>query len=171
MNTTKALLTVISATLASLNVFATDIIVKPGTYTIEAALQQAREERRLNHATDVCLRLQAGTYYINQPIVVRPEDNGTRIVADGKVTISGGVKISGWKKEGKYYVADVPDFNGRPLEFRQMWVNGKKAVRARDVADFNDMYRIKSLDKSKETIYVPAEAVKKIEAVRASLGI
>ena len=99
MNTTKALLTVISATLASLNVFATDIIVKPGTYTIEAALQQAREERRLNHATDVCLRLQAGTYYINQPIVVRPEDNGTRIVADGKVTISGGVKISGWKKE------------------------------------------------------------------------
>ena len=166
MNTTKALLTVISATLASLNVFATDIIVKPGTYTIEAALQQAREERRLNHATDVCLRLQAGTYYINQPIVVRPEDNGTRIVADGKVTISGGVKISGWKKEGKYYVADVPDFNGRPLEFRQMWVNGKKAVRARDVADFNDMYRIKSLDKSKETIYVPAEAVKKIVGAR-----
>ena len=47
-----------------------------------------------------------------------------------------------------------------------MWVNGKKAVRARDVADFNDMYRIKSLDKSKETIYVPAEAVKKIVGAR-----
>lgn len=166
MNTRKSILTLFTATLACVGAFATDIVVKPGAYTIEQALQQAREERRLNHATNVCLRLQAGTYYLNQPIIIRPEDNGTRIVADGNAVISGGVKISGWKKEGKYYVADVPDFNGRPLEFRQMWVNGKKAIRARDVADFDDMYRIKSLDKAKETIYVPAAAVKKIAGAR-----
>lgn len=166
MNTRKTLLTLFTITLAGVGAFATDIVVKPGAYTIEQALQQAREERRLNHATDICLRLQTGTYNLNQPIVIRPEDNGTRIVADGNAVISGGVKISGWKKEGKYYVADVPDFNGRPLEFRQMWVNGKKAVRARDVADFDDMYRIKSLDKAKETIYVPAASVKKIVGAR-----
>ena len=166
MNTRKTFFTILLAAVAGVNVCAKDIIVKPGAYTIEKALQQAREERRLNHAADVCLRLQAGTYSLNQPIIIRPEDNGTRIVADGKAVISGGVKISGWKKEGKYYVADVPDFNGRPLEFRQMWVNGKKAVRARDVADFDDMYRIKSLDKAKETIYVPAAAVKKIIGAR-----
>lgn len=166
MNTRKTLLTLFTITLAGVGAFATDIVVKPGAYTIEQALQQAREERRLNHATDICLRLQAGTYNLNQPIVIRPEDNGTRIVADDNAVISGGVKISGWKKEGKYYVADVPDFNGRPLEFRQMWVNGKKAVRARDVADFDDMYRIKSLDKAKETIYVPAASVKKIVGAR-----
>lgn len=159
-------MTFISAAFAGINMYATDLIVKPGAYAIEKALQQAREERRLNNAEDVCIRLTAGTYNLNQPIIVRPEDNGTRIVADGNVTISGGVKISNWKKEGKYYVADVPDFNGRPLEFRQMWVNGVKAVRARDVADFSDMYRIKSLDKAKETIYVPAEAVKKIKNAR-----
>ena len=116
----------------------------------------------MNNATDICLRLQEGVYQLNQPITIRPEDNGTRIVADGKVTISGGVSISGWKKEGKYYVADVPDFNGRPLEFRQLWVNGKKAVRARDVDDFEQMFRIRSVDKANETIYVPAKAVKKI---------
>lgn len=125
-------------------------------------MQQAREARRLDKATDICLRLEAGTYNLNQPIIIRPEDNGTRIVADGNAVISGGVKISGWKKEGKYYVASVPDFNGRPLEFRQMWVNGKKAVRARDVEDFEDMFRIRNIDKAKETLYVPAEAVKKI---------
>ena len=43
-----------------------------------------------------------------------------------------------------------------------MCVNGKKAIRARDVEDFDDMFRIRSLDKAKETIYVPAKAVKKI---------
>lgn len=162
MDTRKTLITSIFAVTIGLTSYATDLLVKPGAYSIEKALQQAREERRLNNATDICLQLQEGVYLLNQPITIRPEDNGTRIVADGKVTISGGVSISGWKKEGKYYVADVPDFNGRPLEFRQLWVNGKKAVRARDVNDFEQMFRIRSVDKANETIYVPAKAVKKI---------
>lgn len=162
MDTRRTLITSILAVAIGLNSYATDLFVKPGAYSIEKALQQAREERRLNNATDICLRLQEGVYQLNQPITIRPEDNGTRIVADGKVTISGGVSISGWKKEGKCYVADVPDFNGRPLEFRQLWVNGKKAVRARDVDDFEQMFRIRSVDKANETIYVPAKAVKKI---------
>ena len=162
MDTRKTLITSIFAVTIGLTSYATDLLVKPGAYSIEKALQQAREERRLNNATDICLRLQEGVYQLNQPITIRPEDNGTRIVADGKVTISGGVSISGWKKEGKFYVADVPDFNGRPLEFRQLWVNGKKAVRARDVNDFEQMFRIRSVDKANETIYVPAKAVKKI---------
>lgn len=162
MDTRRILITLISAAFAGINIYATDLIVKPGAYAIEKALQQAREERRLNNAKDITIRLAEGTYSLNQPIIVRPEDNGTRIVADGNVTISGGVRITNWHKQGKMYVADVPDFNGRPLEFRQMWVNGKKAIRARDVEDFSDMFRIRSLDKAKETIYVPAKAVKKI---------
>lgn len=166
INARKALLTLAAAAMAAVSVSATDIVVKPGAYTIEKALQQAREARRLDKATDICLRLESGTYNLNQPIIIRPEDNGTRIVADGKVVISGGVKVSGWKKEGKYYVATVPDFNGRPLEFRQMWVNGKKAVRARDVDDFEDMFRIRNIDKAKEIVYVPAAAVKKIKGAR-----
>ena len=162
MDARRILTTVFSTVFIGLNINATDIIVKPEAYAIEKALQQAREERRINNAKDVCIHLSEGTYFLNQPIIVRPEDNGTCIVADGKAVISGGVKIVNWKKEGKYYVADVPEFNGRPLEFRQLWVNGKKAVRARDVADFNNMFRIRSLDKAKETIYVPAAAVRKI---------
>lgn len=148
--------------LVSVGAFATDIMVKPGPYAIEQALQQAREERRLNGAEDICIRLQPGTYRLNQTIVVRPEDNGTRIVADGNAVVSGGVRITGWRKQGNLYVADVPEFNGRPLEFRQLWVNGVKADRARDVADFEKMYRIKSVDKKNGIIYVPAAAVRKI---------
>lgn len=162
MDTRRTLTAMIFAAFAGTMINAADLTVKPGEYAIEKALQQAREERRLNNAKDICIRLTEGTYRLNQPVIIRPEDNGTRIVAEGSVTISGGVKIEGWRKEGKLYVADVPEFNGRPLEFRQMWINGKKSVRARDVDDFEKMFRIRSLDKKKEVIYVPAAAVRKI---------
>lgn len=162
MNISKGILTAWVAVMAATPAFATDITVKPGPYAIEKALQQAREDRRLNGAEDVCIRLQAGTYRLNQTITVRPEDSGIRIVADGNAVVSGGVKITGWKKQGGMYVADVPEFNGRPLEFRQLWVNGRKADRARDVADFEKMYRIRNIDKKNEILYVPAAAVKKI---------
>ncbi|MFA4045498.1 right-handed parallel beta-helix repeat-containing protein [Prevotella sp. PCHR] len=166
MDTRRTLTTVLFAAFAGTVINATDLMVKPGEYAIEKALQQAREERRLNNAKDICIKLTEGTYRLNQPVIIRPEDNGTRIVAEGNVTISGGIKIEGWRKEGKMYVADVPEFNGRPLEFRQMWINGKKAVRARDVDDFENMFRIRSLDKQKEVIYVPAAAVRKIVNAR-----
>ena len=162
MNISKGILTAWVAVMAAAPAFATDITVKPGPYAIEKALQQAREDRRLNGAEDVCIRLQAGTYRLNQTITVRPEDSGIRIVADGNAVVSGGVKITGWKKQGRMYVTDVPEFNGRPLEFRQLWVNGRKADRARDVADFEKMYRIRNIDKKNEILYVPAAAVKKI---------
>lgn len=64
------------------------------------------------------------------------------------------------------WVADVPMFNGRPLDFRQLWINGQKAVRARDVADFEKMYRIINNDPQNEILWVPAAAVKKIQKAR-----
>ncbi len=160
---TRRIFSILFMAAAALGCIAADIVVSPGPYAIEQALQQARENRRLNGDKNVTIRLQAGTYRLNQSVVVRPEDNGTHIVADGNAIVSGGVRITGWKKQGKVYVADVPEFNGRPLEFRQLWVNGVKADRARDVADFEKMYRICSVDKKKETLYVPAAAVKKIQ--------
>ncbi|MCD8296144.1 MAG: right-handed parallel beta-helix repeat-containing protein [Prevotella sp.] len=164
MDPRRILITALFATLAGLGseAYATDLYVKPGDYAIEKALQQAREEKRLNNASDITIHLAEGTYRLYQPIIVRPEDSGIRLLAHGKAVVSGAVKISNWRKDGKFFVADVPDFNGRPLEFRQMWVNGKKAVRARDVSDFEDMFRIINIDKAKETLYVPSDAVRKI---------
>ncbi len=110
-----------------------------------------------------------GTYNVYEPVFIRPEDSGTPtsptvITSSGDgAWISGGVSISGWKRQGKLMVADVPQFNGRPLDFRQLYVNGKKAVRARDVDDFEKMYRIINNDPVNEILWVPAEAVKKIQ--------
>jgi hypothetical protein len=140
--------------------------------TLPAALRQAREMRRLK-AEDIengiHIILKGGTYAQYEPLFVRPEDSGTAqsptviCGAEGEhVVLSGGVKISNWKKAGKYWVADVPDFNGRPLDFRQLWINGRKAVRARDVADFEKMNRIVNNDPKNEILWVPAKAVKSI---------
>ncbi len=142
------------------------IRVEPGQYTIEKALQEARLQRLQGHTGNPTIELAPGTYRITQPIILRPEDEGLTLVSRGNAIVSGGVRIEGWKKQGKCWVADVPEWNGRPLEFRQMWVNGKKAVRARDVDDFEQMWRIRSMDKAKETLYVPAAAVRKILKTR-----
>ncbi|MBR1464531.1 MAG: right-handed parallel beta-helix repeat-containing protein [Prevotella sp.] len=140
--------------------------VEPGEFTIEQALQQSRVMKAQHHGDFAVIHLKAGTYRLSQPIILRPEDTFTSIVADGDVVISGGVQIKGWRKQGRLWVADMPVFNGRPLSFRQLWVNGKKAIRARDVDDFEQMNRIISVDKKQEIIYVPASSVKKILKAR-----
>ena len=138
------------------------IKVEPGPFTIERALQEARLVKMRHMADNPILELQPGTYRLTQPIIIRPEDKWLTMEAKGDVVITGGVQIKGWRKQGKLWVADVPEWNGRPLEFRQIWVNGRKAVRARDVADFEQMWRIRGMDKGKEELYVPAAAVRKV---------
>ena len=160
-------MTIVAAALLSLTCRSANagftIKVEPGEFAIERALQEARLRRLHEGGDQVVIKLSPGTYRLTQPIILRPEDNGTTIVADGgKAVVTGGVAITGWRKQGKVWVADVPEWNGRPLEFRQMWVNGRKATRARDVSDFEKMWRIRSMDKQKETLYVPAAAVRKI---------
>jgi len=164
--------------------YASDIYISPsgndlaeGTIsapkaTLSAAVRQARELRRLNAVgieNGIQIIMKGGTYSLYEPLFLRPEDSGTAqsptIIsgAEGEtVSVSGGVQIENWKKQGKFWVADVPQFNGRPLDFRQLWVNGKKAVRARDVADFEKMNRIIRNDKEHQILWVPTASVKAI---------
>ena len=136
---------------------ASDIFITPDSSLVDA-VRKAREMRRLGQATEVTIHLSEGTYYLYEPLRLRPEDSGLTIVGEHAV-ISGGMPISDWERQGGLLVADVPDFNGRPVDFRQLWVNGKKAVRARDVMDFEQMHRIMTYDKKKQVLWVPKEAV------------
>ncbi len=120
-------------------------------------MRKAREMRRLGKANDVTLHLSAGTYYLYDPLRLRPEDSGLRIEGDGAV-ITGGMPITGWKRQGKWLVASVPDFNGRPVDFRQLYINGEKALRARDVSDFEQMHRIMTYDKKNHVLWIPKAA-------------
>ena len=140
--------------------------------TLTSALRQAREWHRTEDNRiqgGITIYMEGGTYAFHEPVFIRPEDSGTkesptiiRSVGDEKVILSGGISINGWKKQGKVWVADVPVFNGRPLDFRQLWVNGKKAVRARDVEDFEKMNRICSVDEKNEILYVPAVSIRRL---------
>lgn len=150
----------IIALFCCMNIHAAEIRITPDL-SLTDAVRKAREMRRLGKATEVTIFLQAGTYYLYEPLRLRPEDSGLTI--EGKdAVISGGMKITGWKRQGKMVVADVPDFNGRPVDFRQLWVNGQKAVRARDVSDFEQMNRIRTYDKKNHVLWVPRKAVEKI---------
>lgn len=140
--------------------------------TLHSALRLAREWRRINNKCTkdgVTICLDSGTYFLYESLFIRPEDSGTeetplviKGVGDSDCIISGGVELKNWKKKGKLYVTDVPDFNGQPLEFRQLWINGIKAVRARDVDDFEKMHRIKSVDADNRILWVPSVSVKNI---------
>ncbi|WP_321436378.1 right-handed parallel beta-helix repeat-containing protein [uncultured Bacteroides sp.] len=155
--------------------------------TLAGALRQARELRRLKDESvkgGIHIYMQSGTYSLYEPVFIRPEDSGTKEsptviepVKGEKVIISGGTSLTGWQKaghvnglpaasKGKVWVTEVPDFNGRTADFRQLWINGKKAVRARNVADFKQMARIVNNDTENEILWVPARSVKAIMNVR-----
>jgi hypothetical protein len=119
----------------------------PGTVLQPVATpQQAQELVRglisggLNDAVEVVFA--AGTYHLSLPLELRPEDSGTAAfpitwrAADGaSVVLSGGKQLTGtWTAagDGTWYL----DLTGIGLgagqwNFRQLFVNGSRATRAR----------------------------------------
>lgn len=140
--------------------------------TVNMALRKVRNMRRLNDPavkSGVRILLEGGTYNLNEPIFIRPEDSGTaespttiEAADNGTPILSGGVEINKWKRAGKInglksgdvWVADAPKKAGAILDFRQLWVNGKKAVRAKSTSG-DKMERILSWDKASETCWIP----------------
>ncbi len=141
---------------------AQDVYVSPDE-NLADAFRTAREMKRLQTNIDsVTIHLKKGIYRLDEPLFIRPEDSHTTVIGEDSTVISGGVRLSHWRKEGNLWVTDVPDFNGRPFDFRQLWVNGRKADCARDVTDFDHMYRIRNVDKQHQLIWVPASAVRRL---------
>ncbi len=144
--------------------------------TLHAALRKARDLRRLNDPSisrGIQIFIDGGVYQLSEPILVYPEDSGTKespttimAVPKANVVFSGGKQIKNWKKVnhvitglpskaiGAVWVADIASEDGRGLETRQLWINGQKAIRARDYN--NDlMGRILSWDFEKQTCKIP----------------
>jgi hypothetical protein len=168
----EKILLILLFVLSPVATFAADIVISPETKTLHEALREARELRRLDKIAlnePVRILMHGGIYPLYEPVFIRPEDSGTaesptiiEAVAGENSILSGGIKITAWKKEGNYWTAQVPEFNGNGFQFRQLWVNGKKAVRARNVSDFNQMDRIRYNDKEQQILWVPASSVSKI---------
>ena len=147
----------------------------------QQALRLAREKRRAGWDEGAIIIDYSDTperFLLTEPICIRPEDSGTPeapLVVTGNSSIegselSGGMPITRWKRQGKLLVADVPEWNGYPIDFRQFY-SPIKAVRAQDVPvvfdseqdEYEQMSRILSLDKTQRILYVPATpAIRKI---------
>ena len=85
-----------------------------------------------------------GTYTLAEPVVFTPEDGGlpgapiTYEAAPGaRPVFTGGRRITGFK-EGRdgIWTAHVPDVKAGKWYFEQLWVNGRRAVRARSPNKF-----------------------------------
>ena len=152
----------------------------PGTkeapfYTLNRAIKQAREWRRLNRAEvagGIYIRLEEGVYAQRNSLFLRPEDSGTPdsptviCAVDGAhPVISGGVAVTGWKRgcnhpaipeklRQKIWSAEAPLIGNRRVETRQMWVNGHKVQRAAQFPD-GGLEQMIDFNPEEQTITIP----------------
>jgi hypothetical protein len=105
-----------------------------------ATLTRARNAvRELEKNSPVDIILREGVYYLAESLQLDPRDSGTRqapitwrAAGGEKVVLSGGVPITGKWQKGPgaiWSVAVTGVINGR--NFRQLFVEGKRAIRAR----------------------------------------
>ena len=103
--------------------------------TLAGARDAARRLRKQGATGAIDVVVKPGTYYMPEPMALGPEDSGTasgpttyRAAAEGRVVLSGGVPITGWKKrDGNLWAAPVP----ADLDFRLLRVGERWATRAR----------------------------------------
>ncbi|WP_276501036.1 right-handed parallel beta-helix repeat-containing protein [Terrimonas pollutisoli] len=155
--------------------------------TLNMALRKARELRRLNDpsiANGIHIIFNGGRYQLTEPVFIRPEDGGTaaspttiEAAPNEQPVLSGGVEIKNWKKltaavpglstkaSGKIWVADVPMIGDQLFNFRQLWINNVKAVRAKST-NGNLMNRILSWNKTEQTCWIPTPKFSQIRNVK-----
>ncbi len=106
--------------------------------TVARARDAVRERIKAGLQADVTVLIHGGSYALIAPLVFGPEDSGTQqhaityAAAPGEVpAISGGQRLTGWEKgDGEVWTTTLEqDEAGRG--FRNLWVNGRRATRAR----------------------------------------
>jgi Right handed beta helix region len=159
------------------------VAVSPGG-SLEAALAQIR---RLRHDGELPpdeparIILTGGIYPLNRPLRLEARDSGTEAApliieaASGEQPVlSGGTPVCGWTKaavnvpglsdaaEGNVWSAEAPKRRGRVLSIRELWVNGRRAIRARE-PNAENMERLAGWDKTNETAMIPAAVLQGVE--------
>lgn len=104
--------------------------------TPQQAATKVRELRQGGETGAVRVEFASGDYFLSEPLKLGTEDSGLtgggtvyQAAAKAKVTFTGGKKITGWKEAGDgLWQAELKD---RDHRFEQIWINGRRAVRAR----------------------------------------
>ena len=108
--------------------------------TLEEARNAIRALKAAGSAEPIDVVLGGGVYELSQTLQFTVSDSGTEQApityraADGEhVVISGGRRIRGhWSSDdGKIFHVDIPEAKGGRWKFKQLFVDGHRAVRAR----------------------------------------
>ena len=108
--------------------------------TLPRAMAAARDWRQKTAALSaqpVSIFLRGGRYALTEPLALKPEDSGLVLSAfsNEKPVVSGGRLVTGWKAvtvgERKLWAAPLLDAQDGKWFFRELWINGQRAVRAR----------------------------------------
>jgi len=140
--------------------------------TLNAAVARSRELRKtVKTEVPVEIIVRGGEYFLMQPLLLRPEDSGTesspliiRAEEGEKPVFRGGVPVNGWEKlNEKLWKAFIPQVAYYNSYFEQLYVNGKRATRARTPNE--GFLRVKNVSETileKGTGRSPELAVQKI---------
>lgn len=95
------------------------------------ALPAALAAARGSQAKGKRIVLGKGTHSLGQPVALGPDDAGLTLEGEEGVVLSGGVRVSGWQREGKLWVAPVPAAAVSDDGLRVLVMNGRLCPRAR----------------------------------------
>jgi len=107
--------------------------------TITRARDAVRQRIAMGLASDVLVRIHGGVYEQAEEVTFGPEDSGTEnhsvtyAAAPGeKPILSGGRRIGGWRKgDSAIWTTQLPEVRAGRWYFRQLFINGHRATRAR----------------------------------------
>jgi hypothetical protein len=107
--------------------------------TIEKAKEAVRSAGQSGQLADITVYLDGGVYQVEESIAFKPEDSGKdsfqviyKAMEGEKPILSGGLQITDWEQnEQDFWVAKVPPVNDRPWIFRELFIDGNRARRAR----------------------------------------
>jgi parallel beta-helix repeat protein len=101
------------------------------------ALTATREFKTGQESGPASIMVRGGTHFLSEPLVLKPEDSRLNIVAYSgeQPVLSGGRRITGWREttvNGQtVWTVNIPEAREGKWSFRELWVNGRRAVRAR----------------------------------------
>ncbi len=115
-----------------------ELVVEPNGLSPQGALEKIRAAKAQGDKTAWTVRVKPGHYSLKQTLVFTPADSGSKDapvtwVGEGEAVFAGGDEITAWTDRGNgVWSAPVPLApNGKPAYFEQLWVNGRRADRAR----------------------------------------
>jgi hypothetical protein len=107
---------------------------QPGTAAQPlATLDAARDAARKAPAGPHRILVMPGDYFLAKPLELDARDSGLTIeAAPGKpATLYGGKLVTGWRRDGRFWTADLPGVKEGTWDFRALIANGRMPPRAR----------------------------------------